>query len=202
MRTPLRIIDGVAAVLPRDDVDTDQILPKQFLKGITRTGYGEHLFLDWAKQPDFELNRPEVAGATILVSGRNFGCGSSREHAVWALLGAGFQAVVASSFGDIFRANAVKNGLVPVALPSDELLELQARCSGGRAMTIDMERLEIRAGDVTVPFAFDAFEQHAILEGLDEIALTLTAEHSILEFERGYEAPFDTRATGERMNGG
>jgi 3-isopropylmalate/(R)-2-methylmalate dehydratase small subunit len=197
MRT-LRVLEGVAAVLPRDDVDTDQILPKQFLKGISRTGYGEHLFFDWAKDPAFELNRPEYAGASILLSGRNFGCGSSREHAVWALLGAGFRAVVASSFGDIFRANAVKNGLVPIAVERDDLADLQARCTGsGRRMTVDMERLELRLDGVTVPFPFDAFERHAILEGLDEVALTLTFESSIADFEEGYEPPFDTRATYE-----
>jgi 3-isopropylmalate/(R)-2-methylmalate dehydratase small subunit len=200
MRTPLRVLDGVAAVLPRDDVDTDQILPKQFLKGISRTGYGEHLFFDWGKDPAFELNQPEYAGASILVSGRNFGCGSSREHAVWALLGAGFRAVVASSFGDIFRANAVKNGLVPIAVERDDLADLQARCTGGRrTVTVDMDRLELRLDGVTVPFALERFEQHAIVEGLDEVALTLSFESSIADFEDEYEPPFDTRATHEAV---
>ena len=132
---------GVAAVIDRPDVDTDQIIPKQFLKRIERTGYGEFLFFDWAKDPDFELHRPEYAGAKILVAGRNFGCGSSREHAAWALQDYGFDVVIAPSFGDIFRQNSLNIGLVPVQI--EEARELVA--FGGQELTVDLETMEIRA---------------------------------------------------------
>ena len=135
-----RRISGRAAVLDRADVDTDQIIPKQFLKRIERTGYGEFLFFDWMQDPDFELRRPEFAGARILLAGRNFGCGSSREHAAWALQDYGFDVVIAPSFGDIFRSNAVKTGLAPVVLPPDDL----ARAA------------EIAAYESTHPPRFDA----------------------------------------------
>src|SRR5919199_180580 len=120
-----------AVVLDRPDVDTDQIIPKQFLKRIERTGFGEFLFFDWRKDPSFELNRPEAEGASILLAGRNFGCGSSREHAAWALQDAGFDVVVAPSFGDIFRQNSLKIGLLPVALPQEQVKQLMARAAAG-----------------------------------------------------------------------
>ena len=130
---------GRVAVLDRADVDTDQIIPKQFLKRIERTGYGEFLFYDWRKDPEFELNRPEYAGATILVTGRNFGCGSSREHAAWALQDYGFEVVVAPSFGDIFAANAAQIGLVTIALPEQDVRQLVAAAE----LTVDLEALTI-----------------------------------------------------------
>ena len=123
---PVRRIEGRIAVLDRADVDTDQIIPKQFLKRIERTGYGEFLFYDWRQDPAFELNRPECAGATILLAGRNFGCGSSREHAAWALQDHGFEAVIAPSFGDIFANNAAQIGLLTIALPAGELRGLMS----------------------------------------------------------------------------
>src|SRR6185312_16532315 len=122
---PLTQVTSRAAVLDRPDVDTDQIIPKQFLKRIERTGYGEFLFFDWRREPDFELNRPEAQGASILLAGRNFGCGSSREHAAWALDDYGFRVVIAPSFGDIFRTNAVNTGLAPVALSAERIAELR-----------------------------------------------------------------------------
>src|SRR2546425_8210895 len=130
-------VTGVAAVLDRADVDTDQIIPKQFLKRIERTGFGEFLFFDWAKDPGFELNRPEYAGAKILLAGRNFGCGSSREHAAWALQDAGFDVVIAPSFGDIFRTNSLKIGLLPIALSPDDVRTLMD--SGGETLVVDVE---------------------------------------------------------------
>ncbi len=139
----LRKVTGVAAVLDRPDVDTDQIIPKQFLKRIERTGYGEFLFFDWAKDPGFELHRPEYAGARILVAGRNFGCGSSREHAAWALQQYGFDVVIAPSFGDIFRQNSLNIGLVPVQV--EEARELVA--FGGQELTVDLETMEIVTPD-------------------------------------------------------
>ena len=179
------------AVLDRVDVDTDQIIPKQFLKRIERTGYGEFLFFDWAKDPGFELHRPEYAGAKILVAGRNFGCGSSREHAAWALQQYGFDVVIAPSFGDIFRQNSLNIGLVPVRV--DEARELVAY--GGRELTVDLEAMEIRTPDGrSIPFVLGEHERHCIMEGLDEIALTLRHEDEIAAYEARTEAPIDTLA--------
>jgi 3-isopropylmalate/(R)-2-methylmalate dehydratase small subunit len=188
---PVRRISGRVAVLDRPDVDTDQIMPKQFLKRIERTGYGEFLFFDWRKDPAFELNRPEYAGATILVTGRNFGCGSSREHAPWGLQDYGFEAIIAPSFGDIFFQNCLKIGLVPVRLAPDEVAGLH----GERELTVDVE-----ARAVTTPsgraFAFelDAFPRECLLNGLDEIGLTLEHDDAIAAYERAHAAPISTIA--------
>ena len=187
----LRRVTGVAAVLDRPDVDTDQIIPKQFLKRIERTGYGEFLFFDWAKDPGFELHRPDYAGAKILVAGRNFGCGSSREHAAWALQQHGFDAVIAPSFGDIFRQNSLNIGLVPVRV--DEARELVA--FGGQKLTVDLEAMEVRTPDGrAIPFVLGEHERHCIMEGLDEIALTMQHEDEIAAYEQRTEAPLDTLA--------
>ena len=179
---PFRRLTAKAAVLDRADVDTDQIMPKQFLSRIERTGYGEFLFYDWRRDPDFELNRPEAQGAKILLAGRNFGCGSSREHAPWGLQDYGFDAVLAPSFGDIFRQNCVKIGLVPVELPADEVKRLQR--FGGRALTVDLEAQTVTDpdGEVT-PFEFDPFDRRRLLEGLDDIGLTLEHEDEIAAYE-------------------
>jgi 3-isopropylmalate/(R)-2-methylmalate dehydratase small subunit len=173
---PVRTITGRVAVLDRPDVDTDQIVPKQFLKRIERTGFGEFLFYDWAKDPSFELNRPEARGAKILLTGANFGCGSSREHAAWALQDWGFKAVVAPSFGDIFRTNCLKIGLLPVVLPQEHMKKLM---EAGGELTIDLEEQTIGP----YSFEFDAFERHCLLEGLDDIARTLQHEDEIAAFE-------------------
>src|SRR3954463_2834974 len=159
---PLRQVSGRVAVLERADVDTDQIIPKQFLKRIERTGYGEFLFYDWRKDPEFELNRPEYAGAPILLAGRNFGCGSSREHAAWALQDYGFEAVVAPSYGDIFRQNSLKIGLLPVQLPAEQVKDLMARASAGEELTVDL--VERTAGGYA--FELDDFSRECLLEGL------------------------------------
>ncbi len=179
---PFRRVTAVAAVLDRADVDTDQIMPKEFLKRIERTGFGEFLFFDWAKDPDFELNRPEYREARILLAGRNFGCGSSREHAPWGLQDHGFDVVIAPSFGDIFRQNCVKIGLVPIALPAAQVKRLQR--FGGQELTVDLEQqtIEDPSGELT-PFPFDAFERHRLLNGLDDIGLTLEHEPAIAAFE-------------------
>ncbi len=175
-------LTAVAAVLDRADVDTDQIMPKQFLKRIERTGFGEFLFFDWAKDPDFELNRPEYRDAKILLTGWNFGCGSSREHAPWGLQDAGFDVVIAPSFGDIFRQNCVKIGLVPIVLPAAQVKRLQS--FGGGELTVDLEEqtIEDPGGEVT-PFPFDAFERRRLLNGLDDIGLTLEHEADITAYE-------------------
>jgi 3-isopropylmalate/(R)-2-methylmalate dehydratase small subunit len=192
---PLVKLAGRVAVLDRADVDTDQIMPKQFLKRIERTGYGEFLFFDWAKDPDFELNRPEYAGAQILITGRNFGCGSSREHAAWGLEDYGFRVVVAPSFGDIFRANAVKNGMAPIELGEDALSQLKAAVSNANELTVDVETMEITHEDgLRVPFALDEYSRETLLHGLDEIARTLKREDAIAAFEAAHSPRFDTRA--------
>src|SRR6476660_4878175 len=139
----LKSVTSRAAVLDRADVDTDQIIPKQFLKRIERSGYGEFLFFDWMKDPAFELNRPEYAGAEILIAGRNFGCGSSREHAAWALEDYGFRVILAPSYSDIFRSNAVKTGLAPLEVPEDRLGELKAALAERNELTVDLEAREI-----------------------------------------------------------
>jgi 3-isopropylmalate/(R)-2-methylmalate dehydratase small subunit len=187
---PFQHVTGRAAVLDRADVDTDQIVPKQFLKRIERTGFGQFLFYDWAQEPEFELNRPEARGATILLTGRNFGCGSSREHAPWALQDYGFEAIVAPSFGDIFRSNCVKIGLLPVVLPQEQVKELMSRALAGEELTVDLE--EQAAGPYR--FEFDAFERHCLLEGLDDVARTLAHEEEIAAFEAAHPSPIATTA--------
>jgi len=190
-----RSVTAPAAVLDRADVDTDQIVPKQFLKRIERSGFGEFLFYDWAKDPDFELNRPEAQGAKILLAGRNFGCGSSREHAPWALQDYGFEVVVAPSFADIFISNCVKIGLVPVALPPDQVKALMGAVAGSGELTVDLEAKTITApGGLIVPFEFDEFQRHCLLHGLDDIAGALTHEGEINEYEQKHPAPFATTA--------
>jgi 3-isopropylmalate/(R)-2-methylmalate dehydratase small subunit len=191
----LRRVTGRVAVLDRADVDTDQIVPKQFLKRIERTGYGEFLFYDWMQEPGFELRRPEAQGASILLAGRNFGCGSSREHAPWALEDYGFRAILAPSFGDIFRTNCAKIGLAAVVLPVDDLDAVRAAVAEENELTVDLEALEVRhPAGLRIRFEFDAFQQHCIVEGLDDVALTLRRAGAIDAYERGHEPRFDTRA--------
>ncbi len=171
---PIREISGKVSVLDRADVDTDQIMPKQFLKRVERTGFGEFLFHDWAKEPGWSLPRNP-----ILATGRNFGCGSSREHAPWALEDYGFRAVVAPSFADIFYSNCTKIGLLPVVLPE---AEVRALMQAGEA-EVDLEALEVRFGGRAVPFELDAERRRRLLEGLDDIALTLQQEDAIAAYE-------------------
>ena len=182
---------GTLASLVRDNVDTDQIIPKQFLKRVERTGYGDVLFFDWrydgAGRPDpaFPLNAPRCAGASILLAGKNFGCGSSREHAVWALRDYGFRAIMAPSFADIFANNCVKNGLLTVTLEPAEISQLLAREAAGlNRVTIDLERCEVSGEEnLRVRFAIDAFSRACLLEGLDEIGMTLKHEPEIAQYE-------------------
>jgi 3-isopropylmalate/(R)-2-methylmalate dehydratase small subunit len=192
---PFHSVSGAVAVLDRTDVDTDQIIPKQFLKRIERTGFGQFLFFDWrldsagAPRPEFELNDPAVAGAKILIAGANFGCGSSREHAAWALADYGLEAVIASSFGDIFRTNAGNNGLLAIALPADEVQRLMesVNLDTGSELTVDLERLVVIGPDGReVPFEFDEPTRQRLLHGLDDIALTLRHEDAIAAYEAAH----------------
>jgi 3-isopropylmalate/(R)-2-methylmalate dehydratase small subunit len=190
-----RTVTARAAVLDRPDVDTDQIIPKQFLKRIERTGYGEFLFYDWRQDQTFELNRPEYEGARILLAGPNFGCGSSREHAAWALEDYGFEVVVAPSFGDIFFSNAVQIGLVPVTLPATKVKTLMKTVGGGGELTVDLEAESITdtAGKV-IRFEMEPFVRHCLLHGLDAIARTLQHEADITAFEQRHPALVETTA--------
>jgi 3-isopropylmalate/(R)-2-methylmalate dehydratase small subunit len=182
-------------VLPLDrvNVDTDQIIPKQFLKRIERTGYGEFLFFDWRQDPAFELNNPRYKGAQILVAARNFGCGSSREHAAWALSDYGFRCVIAPSFADIFHSNAGKNGILLVTLPEEQvqtLLDRAAKTDDYR-LTVSLEENTIRdeQGFATT-FAIDPFRRDCLLEGLDDIGLTLRHAAELDRFEKQHDAAF------------
>jgi 3-isopropylmalate/(R)-2-methylmalate dehydratase small subunit len=176
----VRLIKGGVTALRRADVDTDQIIPKQFLKRIERTGFGEFLFYDWAQQPGWSLPKNP-----ILATGPNFGCGSSREHAPWALQDYGFQAIVASSFADIFFSNCTKIGLLPIVLDEDDV---KAVMDAGEA-EVDLERCEVRFSGRAVPFSLDEDRRHRLLNGLDDIDLTLQKADDIAAFERDRERP-------------
>jgi 3-isopropylmalate/(R)-2-methylmalate dehydratase small subunit len=190
-----RSLTAGAAVLDRPDVDTDQIIPKQFLKRIERTGYGEFLFYDWRQDPDFELNRPGCDGARILVTGPNFGCGSSREHAAWALQDYGFDVVIAPSFGDIFFSNSVQIGLVAVTLPQPQVKELMESALSGLDLTVDLETQTVAdAFGRSFTFEMDPFVRHCLMNGLDSIALTLQHEADIGAFESRTTQPVATTA--------
>jgi 3-isopropylmalate/(R)-2-methylmalate dehydratase small subunit len=200
---PFRVHTGLVAPLDRANVDTDQIIPKQFLKRVARTGFGEFLFYDWRYEEDgrprrsFVLNEPRYAGASVLVAGRNFGCGSSREHAPWALLEYGFRAIVAPSFADIFANNCTKNGVLPVALADEEVAEIIRRAEGleGYELTVDLEASVVRdASGFSASFRVDEFRRRCLLEGLDDIGLTLRHEPSISDYESRRPRVFDPHA--------
>jgi 3-isopropylmalate/(R)-2-methylmalate dehydratase small subunit len=196
---------GIAVALNRVNVDTDQIIPKQFLKRIERTGFGEFLFFDWrfredgSLDPDFELNAPAAQGATILIANKNFGCGSSREHAPWALQQYGFKAIIAPSFADIFYNNCFKNGLLPVVLPQEKVDELLDRAAEQPEMrlTVDLEQQVVHdEGDFEAHFKVDPFRRHCLLNGLDDIGLTLAYEADIAGYEQRMAARRPEAARG------
>jgi len=184
---PIRIIAGTALPLRRSDVDTDQIIPSDWLKRVERTGFGAGLFSEWREDPDFVLNRPEHAGASILVAGANFGVGSSREHAVWALTDYGFGAIVSPRFGDIFRNNSTKAGLVTAQLDeaAAETLLAAVEADPSLEIVVDVEQRLVKAPAIgfSAPFPLDAFTQHRLIQGLDDIGLTLRHEPDITAFE-------------------
>jgi len=200
---PFRKHTGTVVPLDRVNVDTDQIIPKQFLKRIERTGFGEFLFYDWrftgdgAKKVDFVLHDPRYAGATVLVAGKNFGCGSSREHAVWALADYGFSVIIASSFADIFANNSLKNGLLTVTLTEDQVAEImrRARATANYRLSIDLEKLSVEDGQgFSATFAMDEFARHCLLNGLDDIGLTLKHETAIADYESKHPVQAEMRA--------
>ena len=197
---PIRIHTGIAAPLDRANVDTDQIIPKQFLKRVERSGFGKYLFFDWrcetdgSAKTDFILNQPQYAGTSILIAGKNFGCGSSREHAPWALADHGFRAIVAPSFADIFASNCAKNGILLCALDEKMVAELMRRAAEGNGyqVTVDLENCEVRDDSgLHAAFQVDGFRRECLLNGWDDISLTLRHEDAILIYEklhrRGYK---------------
>jgi 3-isopropylmalate/(R)-2-methylmalate dehydratase small subunit len=192
---PFTIHTGLLIPLDRSDVNTDDIIPKQFLKRIERTGFGEFLFFDWrykndgSNNPEFVLNRPEYAGASVLLTRRNFGCGSSREHAPWALENYGFRVIIAPSFADIFYNNCFKNAILPIALDEPAIDDLFARAAAhqGYKLTVDLKEQTI--GDdfgLNLPFSVDPFRRRCLLEGLDDIGLTLVHEPEITAYEKSH----------------
>jgi 3-isopropylmalate/(R)-2-methylmalate dehydratase small subunit len=195
---PFRVHRGRVAPLNRANVDTDQIIPKQFLKRIERTGFGEFLFFDWRRgkdgrpDPSFVLNQRRYSGASVLVADKNFGCGSSREHAVWALENFGFRVIVAPSFADIFANNCVQNGVLTVVLPGEQVAEIQTRAHQNPhyELTVDLERLAV-ADDLgfSTSFQIEESTRHRLLNGLDDIGLTLQHESQITAYEAGHPAP-------------
>jgi 3-isopropylmalate/(R)-2-methylmalate dehydratase small subunit len=198
---------GLVVPLDKVNVDTDQIIPKQFLKRVERTGFGEFLFYDWRfagdgkKNEDFVLHAPRYAEASIMVAGKNFGCGSSREHAVWALTDYGFRVIIASSFADIFANNSLKNGLLTVRLSDDQVAEItdRARNLENYTLSVDLETLSVEDGrGFTARFSMDEFSRHCLLNGLDDIGLTLQHEPEIA----AYEAKHPVRAEMKSVVGG
>ena len=188
VRPPLRRLQGRTAVLAQPHIDTDRIIPARFLTTTGRRGLGRHLFADWRfdangrPRPEFPLHRPEAQGAVVLVAGENFGCGSSREHAVWALLDFGFAAVVSSAFGDIFRQNALKNGLLPIVVPP--ALHRRLLAGAGEEVAIDVAAAELRLADgEATKFPLDPFARQCLLQGIDELGHLLREEEAIAAFE-------------------
>ncbi|MGD6816756.1 3-isopropylmalate dehydratase small subunit [Metabacillus sp. 113a] len=192
MLQPFRLHKGKAAVMDRDNVDTDQIIPKQFLKRIERTGYGRFAFFDWRYKADgepdpaFELNQPEFSGATVLIAGENFGCGSSREHAPWALSDYGFRVIIAPSFADIFHQNCLKNGMLPVRLEKNRVSQLMDQASRGKCeLTVNLADQTIWSENgLEAAFDMDPHWKDMLLNGRDEIAYTLIHEDKIQDFEK------------------
>ena len=203
---PFRKHTGEVVPLDRVNVDTDQIIPKQFLKRIERTGFGEFLFYDWrftgdgTKKSDFVLHQPRYANVTILVAGKNFGCGSSREHAVWALADYGFRVVIASSLADIFANNSLKNGLLTVTLNEEQVAEImrRARETANYQLSVDLEKLTVEDGQgFSATFAMDDFARHCLLNGLDDIGLTLRHEAEIAAYEAEHPVRGEMKALSE-----
>lgn len=203
---PFQKITALVAPLDQPNVDTDQIVPKQFLKRVERTGFGQFLFWDWrtlpdgSPNPDFVLNQPRYQGARILLTRENFGCGSSREHAPWALLDYGFQVLIAPSFADIFRTNCFKNGILPIELPAEVVDDLFRRVylQEGYRLTVDLQEQTIIGDDgFFTRFEIDPFRKKCLLEGLDDIGLTLQIEDKIAEYEATHREPWQAAIAGK-----
>ena len=203
VREPFSSVTSAVVPMPRNDIDTDQIIPARFLKTVNREGLADQLFYDWryladgSPNPEFVLNRPEMAGRAVLVAGDNFGCGSSREHAPWALTAWGIRAVISSSFADIFRSNALKNGLLPIAVPPQELERIGSilEAEPDAEITVDLEASELRLPDGSViPFDVDAFARRMILDGTDELGYLLKLEPELEAYEAAHSPRISTLA--------
>jgi 3-isopropylmalate/(R)-2-methylmalate dehydratase small subunit len=201
MSEPFRLVESAAVLLPRDNVDTDQIIPARFLKTVNRSGLADQLFADWryaddgSPRADFVLNAPSAAGRQVLVAGDNFGCGSSREHAPWALTAWGFRAVISSSFADIFKANSLKNGLLPIEVPAEELRRITALLEAhpDLELSVDLEAQELRLPDGSViGFVVDPFSRQMLLTGTDELGFLLAREEAISAYEVSHPARVST----------
>jgi 3-isopropylmalate/(R)-2-methylmalate dehydratase small subunit len=199
---PFRTVASAVIPMSRNDIDTDQIIPARFLKTVNRDGLGDQLFYDWrylpdgTPNPDFVLNQPEMAGRRILVAGDNFGCGSSREHAPWALTAWGIRAVISTSFADIFRNNALKNGLVPVAISADAVARINQLIAAdpAAAIAVDLEAQQVRLPDGdAIPFEVDPFARRMLLDGTDELGYLLSLEPAIEAYEATHPARVDTQ---------
>jgi 3-isopropylmalate/(R)-2-methylmalate dehydratase small subunit len=190
---PFRAVTSHIALLPQDNIDTDQIIPARFLKITDKAGIGAHLFEDLRRAPDgslrtdFPLNRAESQGASILLAGRNFGCGSSREHAAWALVGAGFRVVISTSFADIFKNNALKNGVLPVVVDTAAWSALAGVASSGGQVNVDLQNQEVQWAGGTVRFEIDPFARSCLLNGTDELGYILSHEPEIVAYEQQHE---------------
>jgi 3-isopropylmalate/(R)-2-methylmalate dehydratase small subunit len=204
-REPFGQVESAAVLLPRDNIDTDQIIPARFLKTVNRAGLGDNLFADWryaddgSPRADFVLNAPSVAGRQVLVAGDNFGCGSSREHAPWALTAWGFRAVISSSFADIFKANALKNGLLPIEVPAEELRRITrlVEARPDLELSVDLEAQELRLPDGSViGFVVDPFSRQMLLTGTDELGFLLGQEAAISAYESSHPARVSTLGSG------
>jgi len=202
-REPFRSVTSAVVPIARNDIDTDQIIPARFLKTVNRAGLGDQLFFDWryladgSPNPEFVLNRPEMAGRQILVAGDNFGCGSSREHAPWALMAWGIRAVISSSFADIFRNNALKNGLLPIPVPPEELMRIGSilEAEPDSQLTVDLETSELHLPDGSIiPFTIDAFARRMILDGTDELGYLLALEPELEAYESAHPPRISTLA--------
>jgi 3-isopropylmalate/(R)-2-methylmalate dehydratase small subunit len=202
---PFRVHTGKATPLMRANIDTDQIIPKQFLKRIEKTGFGEFVFYDWRRTPDgqldpaFPLNQPRYQGGSILVAGKNFGCGSSREHAVWALADFGFRAIIAPAFADIFANNCVQNGVLAAVLPENEVAEIARRAGTAEdyQLTVDLEQKKVTDKQgFAASFQIDETVRYRLLEGLDDIGLTLLHEAEIAAYEARHPATWETASLG------
>lgn len=191
---PINTFQAKAVALPIENIDTDQIIPARYLKVTDKNGLGEALFTDWRGEPDFVLNQPYAQGAGVLIAGHNFGCGSSREHAPWALQGFGFQAVISTYFADIFKGNALKNGLLPIVVDAPTLARLTEQCLANQTIdvSVDLENQQVHVAGETISFPIDAFSKHCLLHGVDQLGYIQAQEAAIQAYEASHAARVNT----------
>lgn len=191
---PINTFQAKAVALPIENIDTDQIIPARYLKVTDKNGLGEALFTDWRNEPDFVLNQAYAQGAGVLIAGHNFGCGSSREHAPWALQGFGFQAVISTYFADIFKGNALKNGLLPIVVDAPTLARLTEQCLANQTIdvSVDLANQQVHVAGETISFPIDAFSKHCLLHGVDQLGYIQAQEAAIQAYEASHPARVNT----------